>query len=576
MNQYKEQLNSILGNLPKISYSDYGYILKGDVSGIQDFIFNVKSEGAAKTLKARSLFIYALSKIALELIKTAFGLQKGEYLEIDGGGNFTILIKKEKFDLAEWDKIVKLVQEDLQYEELYLALAYEQVNESNIADKLKEINTQKLAEEKLRKYKNIKNAFTPFEDSNYVKFDQKVLKDFAGILKSKDNEEVKQQVQKQTAGFFKNKIDCFGYEYELNNKAPKNLQNSVLNKLPTWTEDLLENYQHLISEIEQNKSVEELLSSSEPKTGNIIEFEYLTLFAKERTGTGKLGVLKLDVDDLGLVFRDKSIQEIYQISQALNWFFDKKLWQLLQEKKFEFRTKENDEVVTKKASYQHNIYPLFAGGDDCFLIGAWDAIFEFAKLLRDEFDTFQKELREFVKNIEKDISLSASLLLVDNKFPVIRFAEIAEEELKKAKTFEKDAKEKGKFVKGKVAIFGEVISWAEFGTAINIKNHLLTLIQEKGESRAIIERIKRSAIGFDSLQSRALRGRLAFEKIAKFHYYMRNVKKDNLAYVETELLQEYQRLLLLTISKNSLANAQIFPIAARWTEFLTRKNISNT
>lgn len=33
------------------------YLLKGDISGIQEFIFNVQSDGAAKTLKAKSYYV---------------------------------------------------------------------------------------------------------------------------------------------------------------------------------------------------------------------------------------------------------------------------------------------------------------------------------------------------------------------------------------------------------------------------------------------------------------------------------------------------------------------------------------
>jgi len=48
----------------------YQYFIKGDVSGIQDFIFNVKSEKAARVLKARSVFVEVLTFQQLDKLNT--------------------------------------------------------------------------------------------------------------------------------------------------------------------------------------------------------------------------------------------------------------------------------------------------------------------------------------------------------------------------------------------------------------------------------------------------------------------------------------------------------------------------
>lgn len=46
------------------------YFIKGDISGIQDFIFNVKSEKAARVLKARSVFVEVLAHQQLDKLNT--------------------------------------------------------------------------------------------------------------------------------------------------------------------------------------------------------------------------------------------------------------------------------------------------------------------------------------------------------------------------------------------------------------------------------------------------------------------------------------------------------------------------
>ena len=43
---------------------------------------------------------------------------------------------------------------------------------------------------------------------------------------------------------------------------------------------------------------------------------------------------------------------------------------------------------------QDNIYVVFSGGDDCFMIGSWNHIFDLAVQLRKEFSTFQEKIKK--------------------------------------------------------------------------------------------------------------------------------------------------------------------------------------
>jgi CRISPR-associated protein Csm1 len=49
------------------------YLIKGDISGIQEFIFNVSSQKAAKTLKFRSSLIQTLAELCVTKIQQDFG-----------------------------------------------------------------------------------------------------------------------------------------------------------------------------------------------------------------------------------------------------------------------------------------------------------------------------------------------------------------------------------------------------------------------------------------------------------------------------------------------------------------------
>ena len=69
------------------SDSDKLLFVKGDLSGIQDYIFDVVSKGAAKSLKARSFRVQAMSMMAVDYLLGEYGLSPanvlyngGEYL----------------------------------------------------------------------------------------------------------------------------------------------------------------------------------------------------------------------------------------------------------------------------------------------------------------------------------------------------------------------------------------------------------------------------------------------------------------------------------------------------------------
>ena len=95
------------------------------------------------------------------------------------------------------------------------------------------------------------------------------------------------------------------------------------------------------------------------------------------------------------------------------------------------------------------------------------------------------------------------------------------------------------------------------------------LINEKGEPRGILNRIKLSAIGYENLQTRILNDEsISAPKVWRLHYFIRNAK--NRADMEN-IIQQYTTALVEAFAKKETTNPMTFPIAARLGEFLTRK-----
>jgi len=90
-----------------------------------------------------------------------------------------------------------------------------------------------------------------------------------------------------------------------------------------------------------------------------------------------------------------------------------------------------------------NIYTVFAGGDDLFLIGHYKDIIR-------TYDWIVKRFRDYTRNV--DFHMSAAIRLFNASVPINLIAELAEEELEIAKNSGKD----------RVCIFDVVYKNSEF------------------------------------------------------------------------------------------------------------------
>lgn len=521
-------------------------LLMGDVSGIQKFIFNVKSKGASRTLKARSLFIQVLSELCLAKLRHVLG-ENHTQLHYAGGGNFWLYYDSQR--QAALDQCMAEMERALVWETVAVHLVHTRVEGIGF-DQARTMLFQALNEKKQRAYASaMDDLFRPFLPDD----GQRQWRAFTRQLVQATHYSIAPSATPtvSTLSVDDQEIELFGMRYRLcaaNEAGARPFGELIRNKLPKWTEDLQSAYPALVkrgAEEAEDRSME---------VGHVVAFEDLADMAAARTGTSKLGILKLDIDDLGHLFQGLSTHQNRIISKALTWFFEVYLNHLLD------ATFEHGE---RHIPYRDQLYVVFSGGDDCFLLGAWDAVFEFVGLLQARFDAFINTNPQL-----KRVTLSAGLLVVDRSFPVVRFAELVEDALHKAKY-----SPKGK-PKDKLCVFDLALTWEEWGQVQQFKKHLGYLMQQ-GESKSFLNRIKKSTVGFAALQEKGLSFNLHQARVWRFNYYIRNVKKENLDYVNQHLVHQYERILLEAITTGTKTDPAIFPVAARWTELLTRKQQDN-
>ncbi len=568
-------------------------LVKGEVSGIQAFIFDVQSKGAAKSLKARSFRVQVLTKLAIEKIKADCGLEDGHVL-YDGGGNFYLIAPAQKMDLLQEIR-TQFADEMLNARDpLSLQLACnritieELVGTSSMASSWDNL-AKKLNEDKLRPYAGLPFASVfrleaPVNDSTRRVEEKNHYSDFAKLLMNAKGYSIRASNSKKFGGWYTR----FGFEFlpedeesakVLFNETKVFGENSDIQdhsysvyQMPVWRENLLNQHsRYLDLLLENDRKLESRqypwIHDVDGFEGELIDFQMLSEFAKRRTGTQRLAIFKADVDGLGKVFSGglaasrRSVFHVAALSRALKWFFEGRMNALLDAPVAQVKYEGNgleEHDSGEKETFRDNIYTLFSGGDDFFIVGAWDLVLEFASYVQEEFAAYT----------HRKMTFSAGIVIAEEKSPVVRFSELAD-------TAEAGAKRHPG--KNAISIFGEVLSWNDFKEAKRMANVLIRFRIDLKEPAALIWKIRKVMEPLRDLQ-RAIVAKetIAAPRIWRLHQGLRTIKDKNQDEAKSELLDPiWRQLQTLYTDPKSARNVAYISVATRWAELMTRNLSEN-
>ncbi len=238
---------------------------------------------------------------------------------------------------------------------------------------------------------------------------------------------------------------------------------------------------------------------------------------KHARGANILGVLKMDVDNLGKFFSNSTTLSEYSTkSTIIDLFFNGFL---------------------NNIANRTGIYIIYAGGDDLFVIGPWNEIVELAHHIFKEFNRFT--LGSSVN------TLSAGIVLCDEHTPAYIFADEAKSALDLSK----------KNGKNRVTIFNRSIIWDTFAECLQIYRELADAIDEDKLSRGTIFNM------LSSLRESIINSEPRSIKRYRLVYTITNIKKHNKEAVE----------LINKIEDKINAYIEWLDISLRLGEFATRR-----
>lgn len=469
-------------------------LIKGDISGIQKFIYEEIKEtsGAAKKLRGRSFYIKLLTDTVASFIARELNLFESSIF-FNSGGHFLIIApnnKKNRERTAELEKQINLTLLDMFGPSLQIALVYIEEKAENVFKKFDDISDE--LQVKLRNAKKRKSF--------------SILKDVLNYKKNDDQAEIDFEV-------IGTKIPHASYIIEVfSEKMPeKNLDGCIC--FPRFKSywKIISSGKYLeiaLSEIEETEPERCIIYRL--KSTNILKhveltkkykfpiafsfkfiatyaptdddgygvLEFSKLAAKGTENNPLLAVLRMDVDNLGQIFKKgfkipkelvknkqnnedenetiHSISRLGTLSRELDMFFTKTI-----------------NVIAKK----FDIYITYSGGDDLFAVGSWINIIDFALEVRKQF--------EKLCNYNPNITISGGTAISKSDFPIAKLALIAGQSeksakggLKYSKTESEKLSETEKKRKDKIDVFNTVVYWNEFREKIDFAKKLYNIVTQ--------------------------------------------------------------------------------------------------
>lgn len=407
-------------------------LIAGDFFGIQQFIFDdLPTSKASKILRGKSAFIQIFIKVIAIDICNKLGLSKLSIVS-DNAGKFEILAP----NAAQTKESLKIIQKELN--SWFLENTFGQ---SGIGISFVEVSPRDFTESKFQALRD--TLAKQIELTKYKKFDLTTQNSIFDV-ETKDNAHLCKTCNKRFKNNTNNDKSCDYCQtfITLGEQLAKASFINITTKktdIPLYGEYFVEFKSYIdagseivfdISNDEEFKGYAKWALKSYVQTNDdksIVDFETLEERArKDEVGAKALMSLKGDVDNMGDFLKKGNINSFAKfnfISRLIDYFFSVKVSKMMDGK---------------------NVYTIFAGGDDFFIIGSWDEIIILAREIREEF-------MKFVSG--STLSLSVGMVMFKHSKPINFIAHLSEEALEDSKKLEgKDG----------ITLFKESVKWNKY------------------------------------------------------------------------------------------------------------------
>lgn len=574
-------------------------LVGGDLSGVQDWLYTIGSEGAARSLRGRSVYLQLLSEIVAQWLLDSLALPSCNLLYA-GGGNFYVLAPVSAE--AELGRLqIELTQRLLKMHggALYVALGSTQLTEELLKQRVGhawEQAHQAMSRRKQQRFAELDDDLAmsavigsalpgtgKLTDScrvcrRTISDGEKThsVDDADGgrvcqlctsfetlgnqlphaeflVLSRLARSETNQQVLDWRAG-----LRQFGYDVQFAAHAQSERGawkpvESDLVRIFFWKQEQPELTSFPgMPELATTVWLFRPLAQATPlhytnRGEQIATFEEL-----KSEGVDRWAVLRMDVDRLGALFRDgipdASLSRVVGVSGMLRLFFEGYVPRL----------------ADALNSQEHpSVYLMYAGGDDLFVVGGWSHLPGLAWQIREA-------LRKFAAG-NKKLTISAGIsLALSERYPIYQAAQDAGEA-------EEMAKREGR---NRIAFLGQAVEWegqsqANFQAVHRRVQEIADWLTKHNLNRSFLMRLREIDVEMRAWQKH--------ERVAAQARYKHSNKKLYLGPWQWHLVYSLQRATERVKDddvKSSVTRfignivpqeIEVLGLESRWAELLTRK-----
>lgn len=447
-------------------------IIKGDVSGIQSFIYRVSNVHGLKKLRGRSFFIAYLAEVVARYIVETEGLYISNIL-FCGGGHFYILVPART--LGKLNEYQKILDEKLFQAfgiDLSVLLVGKELTLYDILNfKVHEELSQMLEIEKNKKFSRILDLLfsrpidlsgpvCPYCDRRMKQKGQELecefCESFADIGKKLVSNRYMKLLKVPELQSLKSAwevFQMFGYRIEFTNDPDRFA--FALKKDDFDPKQCM--YFVKIANYVSRESIEGVEKPTDLET-----------MAERAKGVKRWGILRGDLDNLGKVFasitnvdenQKSPISMVSTLSSEIELFFGVELEKFVAE---EFK----------------NCNVVYSGGDDFMILGPWNDLLMLSHGIA-------KRFIEYSRNEELSISMAVAIA-PSRKYPVYKLGVKAGEMLEKlAKSYTRNGLEKSS-----LALFNGCVGWEEFEGFLEKKKLLEKIVVDHDVTKNFIQTLK--------------------------------------------------------------------------------------
>jgi CRISPR-associated protein Csm1 len=481
-------------------------LIGGDFSGIQNYIYEIVSKQANKNLKGRSFYIRLLSDTVVRYLLSHLRLFNANVI-YNSGGSFYILAPNTSFVRNELSIAIKNIERHFfkaHKTSLYVAIDSIGLSKNELmhqgartlrdvwADLFTKREQQKQAKFANLLLSNYSNFFDPINEGGSNKRDVITGEEIPSDEKAYPLDEDKAQ-----------------YISSLNKKQIQ--LGKVLGRskymiiaeepIPYWENDKIVHlnpaelnlYYYFLNDKDLKEKKEQLKSSADKVSViSINEFNFIqadinglnniygfmlyggnnfnekTFEEMSKRGEvelSRLGVLRMDVDNLGHIFQNgitperSTLSRYASLSRSLDYFFSGYL-----------------NTIYKEVSPLHS-FIVYSGGDDVFIVGSWEVTIEIAKRVREDFRDYSCQNKAF--------SISGGIALLSPKYPIMKGAQESEVEEKNAKSH--TCKQ---FKKNSISFMDTALNWDyEFNIVESLKDEIVNRNYDESLSKSFISKV---------------------------------------------------------------------------------------